>query len=54
MKTKNLPGVKVTAGVKAGGWNPANHNRRMVSLAVKTNIKAGATILYPNHSRRLA
>jgi hypothetical protein len=54
MKTKNLSGVKVATGVKAGGLNPGNHNRRLVSLAVKTNIKAGATILLPNHSRRLA
>jgi hypothetical protein len=56
MKTnsKKLTGVKVAAGVKAGGFIIQNHNRRAASLSVKTNIKAGEVIVYANHNRRLA
>jgi hypothetical protein len=55
MKTisKNQAGVKVTAGVKAGGFVGAgNHNRR--GLAVKTSVKAGGSIICANHNRCLA
>jgi hypothetical protein len=56
MKTisKTVAGVKVVAGVKAGGLGTGNHNRRPSSLAVKTNIKAGEVIVYANHNRRLS
>jgi len=32
-------GLKVKAGVKAGGFTPLNHNRRC--LRVKAGVKAG-------------
>jgi hypothetical protein len=53
MKTnsKNQVGVKVNAGVKAGGF-ALNHSRKV--LAVKSGLKAGDGILLGNHSRRLA
>ena len=47
--TKNT-GIKVTAGVKAGGMN-TNHSGS--GLKVKAGIKAGATELKPNHSAGL-
>jgi len=55
MKTnsKTQAGVKVAAGVKAGGLQ-ANHCRRLLGLAVKSGIKAGQDILHANHNRRLA
>jgi hypothetical protein len=49
--TKNSAGIKVSAGIKAGGVSP-NHNRR--GLAVKSNVKAGDGIVASNHNRRLA
>jgi len=51
--TKNT-GIKVNAGVKAGGVGPfsaGNHNR--TALRVKAGIKAGTVIQLANHSRRL-
>jgi hypothetical protein len=47
--TKNT-GIKVSAGLKAGGLRPPNHNRN--TLRVKTALKAGA-IYRLNHSRPL-
>jgi hypothetical protein len=54
MKTnsKTQTGIKVVAGIKAGGLPYCNRNRK--ALAVKTGIKAGEGIVYVNHSRRLA
>jgi len=49
--------VKVTTGVKAGAFSGTggyNHNRRAMSLSVRTGIKAGSTIAHANHNRRLA
>jgi hypothetical protein len=56
MKTnsKTQAGVKVAVGIKAGGLQDHNSNRRLLSLAVKSGIKAGEGIVYANHSRRLA
>jgi hypothetical protein len=51
--TKNT-GIKVTAGVKAGGlqgFNGGNHNRS--ALRVKAGIKAGTAIQLANHNRRV-
>jgi hypothetical protein len=48
--TKNT-GIKVTAGVKAGGVPTGNHNR--TGLRVRAGIKAGATITVQNHNMRL-
>jgi hypothetical protein len=44
--TKNT-GIKVTTGVKAGGWSP-NHVRSV--LKIKSSIKAGMT-WSRNHAR---
>jgi hypothetical protein len=54
MKTnsKTQTGIKVVAGIKAGGFGNLNRNRK--ALAVKTGIKAGEGIPFANHSRRLA
>ena len=50
MKTnKKNSGIKVTAGVKAGGINLGNHNRR--GLKVTAGIKAG-TSHQRNHNGR--
>jgi len=56
MKTnsKIQAGVKVAVGIKAGGMPDRNSNRRLLSLAVKSGIKAGQGFVYSNHSRRLA
>ena len=49
--TKNT-GIKVTTGLKAGGFIPGpNHNR--VGLKVAAGIKAGSMIHAYNHNRRL-
>ena len=53
--TKNT-GIKVTAGVKAGGIVPngqaaGNHNRN--GLKIKSGIKAGAPVHQSNHNRCL-
>ena len=47
--TKKNAGIKVTAGVKAGGYNPPNHNRS--ALRVKSGLKSGSGIYHLNHSR---
>jgi hypothetical protein len=55
--TKKNSGIKVTAGVKAGGFGPGgtngpgNHNRS--ALRIKAGIKAGTVIQLANHNRRL-
>jgi len=56
MKTnsKTQAGVKVAIGVKAGGIQVQNENRRLLSLAVKSGIKAGEGFVSSNHNRRLA
>ena len=46
-KTTKNTGIKVTTGVKVGGFAP-NHAR--AGLKVKSAIKAGGTFT-PNHSR---
>ena len=52
MNTKSTSGLKVKAGIKAGGLPAANHSRS--GLKVKTSIKAGSGIdPQPNHNRRL-
>ena len=43
-------GLKVKAGVKAGGINSANHTRR--ALRVKAGVRAGG--VSAQHNRRLA
>ena len=51
MKTKSSSGIKVTAGIKAGGFN-FNHTRS--GLRVKAGIKAGGGgIWQSNHCARL-
>jgi hypothetical protein len=56
MKTKSKiqAGVKIAVGIKAGGMDSRNSNRRLFSLAVKSGIKAGEGILAANHNRRLS
>ena len=56
MKTnsKTQAGVKVAGGIRAGGLGTQNENRRLLSLVVKSGIKAGEGIVYANHNRRLA
>jgi hypothetical protein len=56
MKTnsKTQVGVKVAVGIKAGGFPTSNGNRRLLSLAVKSGIKAGEGFVFSNHNRRLA
>jgi hypothetical protein len=56
MKTnsKIQSGVKISVGIKAGGLGEKNANRRLLSLSVKSGIKAGEVIASANHSRRLA
>ena len=49
--TKKNTGIKVTAGVKAGGFNIPNHSRN--GLKVTTGVKAGTMIQLANHNRRL-
>jgi hypothetical protein len=46
--TKNA-GIKVTTGVKAGGWS-SNLNHSSRGLKVSTGLKAGAQIYARNHS----
>jgi len=49
-KTTKTTGLKVKAGVKAGGLN-FNHSRP--AIRVSTAIKCGACIYLRNHSRAL-
>jgi len=52
-KTTKNSGIKVTSGLKAGGFDGkmgGNHNRN--ALKVMAHIKAGAVIQSPNHNRR--
>jgi hypothetical protein len=55
MNTTTKAGLKVKAGIKAGGLYPWNHNRRLASktgLKGKAGIKAGG--LFPwNHNRHM-
>ena len=52
MKTKSSSGIKVKAGVKAGGMWTINHSHS--GLKVRTGIKAaGGGIWQNNHSPRL-
>jgi hypothetical protein len=52
MKTKSSSGIKVKAGIKAGGLWLINHTRS--GLKVRTGIKAaGGGIWQNNHSARL-
>jgi hypothetical protein len=48
--TKNT-GIKVTAGVKAGGVPYMNHSQ--TGLKVKSGLRGGAPILYRNHNSRV-
>ena len=51
MKTKSSSGLKVNAGIKAGGFAP---NHTSSGLKVKAGIKAGgAGIWQNNHALRL-
>jgi hypothetical protein len=52
MKSQTRTGIKVVAGIKAGGLQ-FNHNRSVVVIRVRSNVKAGAGIQLKNHSRRL-
>ena len=48
MKTIAKTGLKVKAGIKAGGFTPTNHNRS--GLKVKTAVRAGG-FTPTNHNR---
>jgi hypothetical protein len=48
MKTNKVQGLKVKAGLKAGGFR-SNHNSR--PIRVRSGLKAGAEIYCRNHSR---
>jgi hypothetical protein len=50
MRTYGKKGLKVKAGVKAGGLH-ANHNSSVIR--VKTGVRAGCVKLQANHSMRL-
>jgi hypothetical protein len=57
--SKTQAGLKVTSGVKGGGFNGGgpmplgNHNRRLAVLSVKSNVKAGTDgIVLSNHNRK--
>ena len=50
-KTTKTSGLKVTAGVKAGGLGWNNHNR--TGIKIKAGIKAGSMIAVKNHNRRV-
>jgi len=50
-KGQASPALKVTAGVKAGGFN-LQHNRRTVTLKVRARVKAGG--FTQQHNCRLA
>ena len=52
-KTTKNSGIKVNAGVKAGGFviSGPNHNRS--ALKVKAGIKAGTVIQLANHNRQM-
>lgn len=49
--TKKNTGIKVTAGVKAGGFDRPNHNR--AGLKIRGGLKAGTMIQLANHNCRL-
>ena len=50
MKSSTKAGLKVKAGIKAGGL-PNNHNR--IGLKVRAGIRAGELIFCGNHSSQL-
>lgn len=49
-KTTKNSGIKVNAGVKAGGIGTPNHS--CIGLKVKAGVKAGSTISVQNHNSR--
>ena len=51
MKTNKVAGLKVKAGLKAGGLVLMNHNAK--GLRVRAGIKAGSSIVGSNHNNRL-
>jgi hypothetical protein len=50
--TTTTAGIKVKAGVKAGGLT-YNHNRVAAAVRVSSGVRAGACIFLKNHSVRL-
>ena len=50
MKANEVKGLKVKAGIKAGGLN-RNHSRPVIR--VRTGLKGGASIYVSNHAARL-
>jgi hypothetical protein len=52
-KTTKNTGIKVTTGVKAGGWS-SNMNHTTRGLKITSGLKAGAQIYARNHAGTLA
>jgi hypothetical protein len=51
MKANQVKGLKVKAGIKAGGFK-INHTRE--ALRVRSGLRAGTQIFCKNHNRLLA
>jgi hypothetical protein len=52
MKSQKRTGIRVATGIKGGGFN-LNHNRLVVAIRVRSNVKAGSGIYLKNHSVRM-
>ena len=52
MKTTSKSGLKLNTGIRAGGLSP-QHNRRGLTIRVRTAIRAGFGDLQANHTRTL-
>lgn len=53
MNANKVQGLKVKAGVKAGGFT-RNHNRTASVIRVRTGLRGGTAIFCKNHSWSLA
>jgi len=51
MNATKAQGLKVKAGIKAGGLSKYGGNHSRTAVRVKSGVKAGAAIYCRNHSR---